>query len=262
MVISLIALCSCFSCSKILWLYRSTEFTRKGDAWIYYNAIYRIESEDVQTYLKNGADPNYCKGEAGWIDSNPLSVVAQHFYTTFWKEKYGKEIPEVMPDLAIFKLLFDAGADINKRPYIWERIYHSSNRRIASIKRDKLPVEETEKQILDFINSANRILQLFLEKGADPDMLGDPRPYTYAKPGTPDYPMNDEKAKVYFARGTRPINEAIKKGSIWESQVDLLLQYTKLDENSLIAAKESGDLLMIEKISQLWERQKSELTIK
>jgi hypothetical protein len=35
----------------------------------------------------------------------------------------------------------------------------------------------------------------------------------------------------------------------------LLLQYTKLDENSLKAAKESNDHAMIEKITMLWEMQ-------
>ena len=255
LVLNMITLFSCFSCSKILGFYRSNEFSRKGDSWKFYQAIYRNENEDVEKMLNNGADPNYCNGEAGWIDSNPLSVVAQQFYITFWKQKYGENIPEVMPDVVILELLLDAGANINRRPYVWERIYFSNNKRINSINRDKMTADETEKRISDYINSANRILCVFLEEGADPDMLGDPRPYTYTKPFTPDYPMNDKKAEAYFSKGTRPLNEAIKKGILWESQVDLLLQYTKLDENSLIAAEESCDIQMVEKINKLWEMQ-------
>jgi hypothetical protein len=69
------------------------------------------------------------------------------------------------------------------------------------------------------------------------------------KPGNMSY----EKAQAYFNRGTRAINEAIRKGMVWESQVDLLLEYTSLDEDSLIAAEESGDPGMKEKIRRLWE---------
>jgi hypothetical protein len=41
----------------------------------------------------------------------------------------------------------------------------------------------------------------------------------------------------------------------WESQVDLLLQYTTLDKDSLKAAKQSKDKAMIEKITKLWNEQ-------
>jgi len=67
--------------------------------------------------------------------------------------------------------------------------------------------------------------------------------------------MTEEEANEYHAKGTRPINEAIKKGMRWESQVDLLLQYTTLDEDSLEAAKESKEPAMIEKINKLWNEQ-------
>ena len=63
------------------------------------------------------------------------------------------------------------------------------------------------------------------------------------------------EAEKYFAKGTRPINEAIKKGMRWENQVDLLLQYTTLDKDSLKAAKQSKDKAMIEKITRLWNEQ-------
>jgi hypothetical protein len=67
--------------------------------------------------------------------------------------------------------------------------------------------------------------------------------------------FSDEEANAYFVQGTRPVNEAIKKGMVWESQVDLLLQYTGLDEASLEVARESGDPAMIGKINRLWIEQ-------
>jgi hypothetical protein len=80
--------------------------------------------------------------------------------------------------------------------------------------------------------------------------LGHPIPYSKSR----EYRyISDEEANVFFAQGTRAINEAIKKGILWESQVDLLLEYTGLDEDSLTAAKESRDSEMIEKIRNLWE---------
>lgn len=42
----------------------------------------------------------------------------------------------------------------------------------------------------------------------------------------------------------------------WESQVDILLEYTKLDEASLAAARESGDPAMAAKIAALWRKQR------
>ena len=44
----------------------------------------------------------------------------------------------------------------------------------------------------------------------------------------------------------------------WESQVDILLEYTKLDEASLVAAQESRDLAMEAKIAALWRKQRGE----
>jgi hypothetical protein len=96
------------------------------------------------------------------------------------------------------------------------------------------------------------VLEAFLKAGADPDKRGHPYPYSYEAMRNR---ITDEEADEYFAQGTRPINEAIKKGIRWERQVDLLLQYTVLDEDSLIAARESRDPAMIEKITKLWDEQ-------
>jgi len=113
---------------------------------------------------------------------------------------------------------------------------------------------ENEKIIepIYFVNDANRVIEAFLKAGADPDKRGHPYPYTKEANWEK---ITDEEADEYFAKGTRPINEAIKKGIRWESQVDLLLQYTALDEDSLEAAEESKDPAMIEKITKLWKEQ-------
>jgi hypothetical protein len=92
-----------------------------------------------------------------------------------------------------------------------------------------------------------------IEGGADPDKRGHPYPYTL---GEEACYISDEEANTYFAKGTRPVNEAIKKGMVGESQADLLLRYVKLDEASLEAARESGDPGMVEKINRLWEEQR------
>ena len=223
-----------------------------------YNAVYSRRTEWVKQILTNGVDPNYCRGESGWADSNPLNVVSESFYNTYYLRQSGKQIPDPALDLVVFQLLTEAGAEINMRPYIWNRVYLYNNQDIDSIKRQRKFANESlepvivQEQFDCFVADANRLLEAFLIAGADPDKLGHPYPYSeeamYAG-------IDDRQANEYFAQGTRAINEAIKKGIIWESQVDLLLQYTKLDEDSLIAAEESGDRAMIEKINRLWEIQ-------
>jgi hypothetical protein len=54
--------------------------------------------------------------------------------------------------------------------------------------------------------------------------------------------------------GTRAINIAMEKGIKWESRVDLLLQCTKLYEESLKAAERSHNSEMVKKITKLWGR--------
>jgi hypothetical protein len=41
-----------------------------------YDSIQRFDTEEVASILSQGADPNYCRGESGWFDSNPLSVIS------------------------------------------------------------------------------------------------------------------------------------------------------------------------------------------
>ena len=70
--------------------------------------------------------------------------------------------------------------------------------------------------------------------------------------------ISEAKIQEYFNSpdSTSPIYEAIKKGMVWESQVDLLLEYGAiLDESCLDAAKLSGDEAMIKKVKTLLELQ-------
>jgi hypothetical protein len=223
-----------------------------------YNAIYGEHFLLVQDLLEKGADPNYCRGEVGWIDSNPLNVLSRSFYGTYYKRQLGNIIPDPAPDVAVFQLLVEAGADVNQRPYIWDRVYLYNNRGLGRIKSqrriDKQSVEliDMQDQISCYINDANRLLEAFLKAGSDPDKLGHPYPYSYEAIFKK---LTDEQVNEYFSKGTRAINVAIEKGIIWESQVDLLLRYTNLDEESLLAAERSGDPAMIEKIRMLYNEQ-------
>jgi hypothetical protein len=221
-------------------------------------------TEAVRRLLAEGLDPNYCySAENGWPQNNPLSVVTHCVEDTYNRRMENEPIPEVTPDIELLTVLKNAGADINKRPYIWELVWRLGNNPIHRIQEephspypsiDKLTEEEVPYRIEVYVNDVNRLLAAFLKEGADPDKLGHSYPF---RPGDVRVlkTMTDEEADACFARGTRPINEAIKKGMWWESQVDLLLQYTKLDEDSLKAAEESGDPAMIEKINRLWREQ-------
>jgi hypothetical protein len=225
-----------------------------------YNAVYGEHFLLVQELLEKGADPNYCRGEVGWIDSNPLNVLSRSFYGTYYKRQLGDIIPNPVPDVVVFQLLIEAGADVNLRPYIWDRVYLHNNNEFDAIKSqrriDKQSVElnDMQDQIDCYINDANRLLEAFLKAGSDPDKLGHPYPYSYEAIFKK---LTDEQVNGYFSKGTRAINVAIEKGILWESQVDLLLQYTKLDEESLRAAERSDDPAMIEKINRLWEQQQN-----
>ena len=247
---------------KILEPYRSGRIIRNKEQRLankFYNAVYRDDVKEVKKLLKKGADPNYCLGEAGWADSNPLCVVAESFYNTYYRNRRNERIPNPIPDIAIFDLLLEAGANIDRRPYIWDRVF-TYNKSFENLKRQRERSNEStepvavREQMEYYVSDANRLIEAFLMAGADPDKLGHPYPFSRDAIRAR---ITDEQANEYFSQGTRAINEAIKKGIFWESQVDILLQYTKLDEDSLIAAEESGDSLMAEKINKLWEEQQA-----
>lgn len=203
-----------------------------------------------------GLDPDYCLGECGWGDSNPLAVVSEGFYTTYYRTLRGDSIPDPTPDIATLQALVTGGADVNKRPYIWDRVYRHTNKRLnnkwKSARVDGKPVGVEEDVKRYYIRDVNRIIAAFLKAGADPDLLGHPYPFSYEAMKAK---ITDEQAQEYFSKGTRAINEAIAKGMAWESQVDLLLEYTQLDEESLEAAKRSNDPEMVKKIQILWQKQ-------
>ncbi|MDC7126136.1 MAG: hypothetical protein PQJ46_11260 [Spirochaetales bacterium] len=208
----------------------------------------------------NNLDLNFCIGDSGWIDSNPLDVVAQSFFALHVQERLGMTIPSPPSDVNTLNILVNANADIDRRPYIWHRVYLYDNKILKSVisqgKVDGLSVnsEEMKKRINDYVDDSNILLEAFIEAGADPDKKGHPYPYDWAKTKGR---MTDEEANKYFEQGSRPINIAIEKGIVWESQVDLLLKYVKLDEESLKAAERSNDPEMIEKINRLWIEQQN-----
>ena len=100
-------------------------------------------------------------------------------------------------------------------------------------------------------------MRVLLESGANPNLKG--HPYPFGKSRWLLF-FTDKKAFKYFnsPEATTPLYEAIKKGMVWESQVDLLLEYgATLDESCLEAAKQSGDEAMIQKIEKLLQSRKS-----
>jgi hypothetical protein len=221
-----------------------------------YNAIQFFDVDKVIEVINEGGDPNYCLGEAGWVDSNPLDVLS--WYNTRSYFGVTKKIPDPLPDITILDILVNSGADINRRPYIWAIVYIANNDdfeyiiRHRKINHESMDESDIMEEELQFVADVNRLLEGFLVAGADPDKLGHPYPYSYHLDVVF---FNDRRANRYFSKGTRAINVAIEKGILWENQIDLLLQYTKLDEESLKAAERSNDPAMIEKINTLWRKQ-------
>jgi hypothetical protein len=227
-----------------------------------YAALAWKDIEEVQVCLDGGANPDMCLSGEGWEQNNPLSVIIRRMYMEYNDIRRGKEVPDPFPDIAIMKMLQKAGADFNRRPFVWETVWGFDKKETDLILRKPEmsylgePVathEEAAEEAAYYVNDANRLILGLIEGGADPDKPGHPYPYNS---NTEDMFMSDEEANVYFVKGTRPVNEAIKKGMVWESQVDLLLGYVSLDEASLEAARESGDPGMVEKITKLWNEQK------
>ena len=208
---------------------------------------------DVKDYLAAGLDPDYClKMYDGWQFRNPLMLFCSDFLLLSYYEK-----DYILPnyDVEVFNQLINAGADINKYPYIWANVYLHNDDMIRIFKRDHENSEnDVETFIPCYISDCNRSLKMFLEAGADVNRKGSPVPF---KKNICEK-ISEAKIQEYFNSpdSTSPIYEAIKKGMVWESQVDLLLEYGAiLDESCLDAAKLSGDEAMIKKIKSLLELQ-------
>lgn len=253
-------------CNNVMENFEMAESKEKSRYWIFQHELSRtingfITTDTLRQLLQEGLDPNYCIGEFGWFEANPLMIVANSRYTTFERLHIGEQIPNPTPDTNVIHILVEYGADINRRPYIWYIIHRSGSEDLNKLwemrseftvndEPDVLPSEEERYKTL-FIEDENRLLRAFLRNGADPDKLGHPYPFSREMLAK----ITDEEANAYFSKGTRPINEAIEKGILWESQVDLLLEYTTLDEESLKSAERSGDSAMVKKIQRRWKEQ-------
>lgn len=219
----------------------------------FYNSPTRYlwDYEKIKQFLDEGADPDYCKGEYGWTDHNPLMVLTDGPHFTYGDNDNKDYTEEV--DYAAIKLLYEYGADFNKYPYVWERVFSWANEDYLDVyKKQPLGISEEKKRKATYVEDCNRIVRALLECGADPNYKGHPYPFSYK--AVIRERMTGEQAIEYFnsPEATTPLYEAIKKGMMWESQVDMLLEYgATLDESCLEAARLSGDEAMIEKVERL-----------
>lgn len=220
----------------------------------FYHFIYRRDAKNTISCLYDGADPNICKGEAGWVDSIPLKVLSEGLEYTC-ERRLKEPTYSYKDDVLIFEALVNAGAKLNELPYVWDRVFMYGRQDTECLYKF-VRYDEIQKKLLlkYFVEDVNRLLEAMLSAGADPNMKGHPFPFSNSR-----YLLffNNKKAFKYFnsPEATTPLYEAIKKGSDWESQVDLLLEYgAALDESCLKAAELSGDEKMISKIRELMKQ--------
>src|SRR5574344_793512 len=236
----------------------------------FYNAIYMQNVELVKKHLEAGYDPNKCRGEAGWVDSNPLRVFVEDCYSyrsgcelqmNDIKKLDDDNRDKPRADIAIFDSLIEKGADVHRLPYVWLRIYRFNNSHFFKNEKSRnnrgisIAKEDIDYQDSCWVEDVNYLLEALLKAGADPNMKGHPFPFGKSRELLF---FSDKKAFKYFNsnEATTPINEAIKKGKKWESQVDLLLKYgAVVDEDSVKAAEAAGDDEMIKKIKDAWNLQ-------
>ena len=185
----------------------------------------------IQKYLEQGNDPNKCIGSLGWFEENPLWIA----------------LNDETDNIETINLLISYGANVNLRPYIW---YIIDQRILTPDDMAWLKDIQENGKIGSVYGTTEELIykkvEALINANADVDAKGARNRILF--------PSTDYVYKAYFEKeGSWPINHAIKKNL--PTIVDLLINYTKLDENSLIAAEESGDPQMIEKINRFWELQ-------
>lgn len=194
----------------------------------------------IEEEIKNGVNVDKCYGECGWIDSNPLLYLTQGTYTTYYRREKNEFIPNPTPDIQLMNLLVTNGANINLYPYVWIEVYRNNNIE-----------KKTDAKQKSYIDDCNRTLKGFLDNGADVNAKGNHIVIDWQTYKS-DLSYDEFCRLCSLPEATTPLYEAIKKGMLWESHVDLLLKYgMKLDESCLEAARLSGDKAMIEKVERL-----------
>ena len=219
----------------------------------YYKALLTHNVEKTRVFLDAGYDPNRCVVLIGnWEEYNPLLVVVSNRFSCWDVNTNTRKDLETYDDVELINLLAEYGADVNLLPYIWKRVYVDSNDFIKS-RTEHFPEDIAAEKTLCLIEDSNRVIKALLDNGADPNYKGHPAPFD-----EDNYfyyiSMTVKKARRKFKskKATTPLYEAIKKGMLWESQVDLLIEYGALvDKSCLEAAKLSGDDQMIKKIERI-----------
>jgi hypothetical protein len=208
---------------------------RDGKLMRFYYSLQDRDIVAIKNYLESGSNPDYSSNRIinwkfYWGDRNPL-----------WMILFGEK-DDI--DLEIIKLLIDFGANVNLRPYIWHALDHriltEENITWMQAAKGRIVTGTT-------VDLMYKKIELLIQAGTDVNRKGAPNRQLM--------PSTEKNYQKYFAReGSRPINYAIIKNL--PTIVDLLSQYTILDEESLNAVKLSGDPLMIEKINNMWEKQR------
>lgn len=219
----------------------------------YYKALLTHNVEKTRVFLDANYDPNRCVVLIGnWEEYNPLLVVVSNRFSCWDVNTNTRKDLETYDDVELINLLAEYGADVNLLPYIWKRVYVDSNDFIKS-RTEHFPEDIAAEKTLCLIEDSNRVIKALLDNGADPNYKGHPAPFD-----EDNYfyyiSMTVKKARRKFKskKATTPLYEAIKKGMLWESQVDLLIEYGALvDKSCLEAAKLSGDDQMIKKIERI-----------
>jgi ankyrin repeat protein len=187
--------------------------------------------ETIESFLKNGHDPDFMNARTAipWHDNNPLWSVCNNY------EKV--------------ELFIRYGADTKKRPYLYKITFYTP---ILSEKYPDMKLLENIRTRYE--NDVYKLVKLFLEAGASPNLKGAPNSVLFS--------FNKDKTyKEYFEKkGELPINSAIEDSAF--TIVDLLLEYGAiLDETSLSAAKNAtkriGNDDMERYIQAIWEKQQS-----